>query len=177
MGNVIDAIKTRRSIRKYKQDPIPQEKLDRILEAALYSPSGIGKQSPIMICVQNKELRDRIEKMNSDILVSVGRNGDNPFFGAPVVVVVLADRKVPTHVEDGSIVCSNIMLAAYEEGLGSCWINRAKEEFDSEEGKAILKELGIEGDYRGVGHVVLGYADCDLPNPAPRKEGRIHYVK
>ena len=108
MGKVLDAIVTRRSIRKYKQDPIPQEVLDRILEAALYSPSGIGKQSPIIVCVQNKELRDRIEKMNSDILVSVGRNGDNPFFGAPVVVVVLADRKVPTHVEDGSIVCPYI---------------------------------------------------------------------
>ena len=126
-----------------------------------------------MICVTNRELRDRLSAMNARIM---GTDGD-PFYGAPVVVVVLADRSVSTHVYDGSLVMGNLMLAAHELGVGSCWIHRAKEEFDSEEGKQILRSLGIEGDYEGIGHCVLGYTDGPLPAEKQRKDNYIYFAE
>ena len=126
-----------------------------------------------MIAVTNQELRNRLSAMNARIM---GTDSD-PFYGAPVVIIVLADRSVPTYVYDGSLVMGNLMLAAHELGVGSCWIHRAREEFASEEGKAILKELGIEGDYEGIGHCILGYADGPLPAEKPRKENYIYYAE
>lgn len=155
MSEVINNMKTRRSIRKYKPDMIPEDVLNRIIEAGTYAATGMGKQSPIIIAVTNKEIRDKFSKMNAEIM---GVDSD-PFYGAPVVLIVLADKARPTYVYDGSLVMGNLMLAAHAEGIGSCWINRAKEEFESAEGKAFLKSLGIEGDYEGIGHCVLGYVD------------------
>jgi len=164
---------TRRSVRKYKSDMIPRETLDQILRAGAYAATGRNLQSPIMIAVTNRELRDRLSAMNARIM---GTETD-PFYGAPVVVIVLADRSVPTYVYDGSLVMGNLMLAAHELGIGSCWIHRAKEEFDSEEGKQILRELGVEGDYEGIGHCILGYADGPLPAAKARKENYIYYAE
>lgn len=164
---------SRRSVRKYKSDMIPKEILDQILKAGTYAATGRNLQSPIMIAVTNQELRNRLSAMNARIM---GTDSD-PFYGAPVVIIVLADRSVPTYVYDGSLVMGNLMLAAHELGVGSCWIHRAREEFDSEEGKAILKELGIEGDYEGIGHCILGYADGPLPAEKPRKENYIYYAE
>ena len=152
MSEVINNMKTRRSIRKYKPDMIPEDVLNRIIEAGTYAATGMGKQSPIIIAVTNKEIRDKFSKMNAEIM---GVDSD-PFYGAPVVLIVLADKARPTYVYDGSLVMGNLMLAAHAEGIGSCWIHRAKEEFESAEGKAFLKSLGIEGDYEGIGHCVLG---------------------
>jgi len=160
-------IKNRRSCRKYLERQITDEELNLVLEAGTWAATGHGKQSPIMVVVQDKETIAQLSKMNADIL---GVSSD-PFYGAPTVVVVLADRSRPTCVQDGSLVMGNLMLAAHATGLGSCWINRAREEFDSEEGKALLKKWGIEGDYIGVGHCTLGYADVNGEAPAaPRKE-------
>lgn len=164
---------SRRSVRKYKSDMIPKEILDQILKAGTYAATGRNLQSPIMIAVTNQELRNRLSAMNARIM---GTDSD-PFYGAPVVIIVLADRSVPTYVYDGSLVMGNLMLAAHELGVGSCWIHRAREEFASEEGKAILKELGIEGDYEGIGHCILGYADGPLPAEKPRKENYIYYAE
>ena len=147
MANTLDTIKTRRSIRKYKSDAIPEEILNKIIEAGSYAPSGMGRQPVIILAVTNKELRDRLSKLNADVMHST----NDPFYGAPVVLVVLADKNAPTHVYDGSLVMENLMLAAHDLGIGSCWIHRAKEVFESEEGKEILKSLGIEGDYEGIG--------------------------
>ena len=173
MSDVLETIKSRRSIRKYKSDMVPQDKLEKIIEAGTYAATGMGKQSPIIVAVTNKELRDRLSAMNAKIM---GVNSD-PFYGAPVVLIVLADKNRPTYLYDGSLVMGNLMLEAEAQGIGSCWIHRAKEEFESEEGKEILKSLGIEGDYEGIGHCVLGYADGPAPKAAPRKDSYVYYVK
>lgn len=173
MREVINNMKTRRSIRKYKPDMIPEDVLNRIIEAGTYAATGMGKQSPIIIAVTNKEIRDKFSKMNAEIM---GVDSD-PFYGAPVVLIVLADKTRPTYVYDGSLVMGNLMLAAHAEGIGSCWIHIAKEEFESAEGKAFLKSLGIEGDYEGIGHCVLGYTDGEEPKAMPRKENYVYCVK
>lgn len=173
MSDVLETIKSRRSIRKYKSDMVPQDKLGKIIEAGTYAATGMGKQSPIIIAVTNKELRDKLSAMNAKVM---GVNSD-PFYGAPVVLIVLADKSRPTYVYDGSLVMGNLMLEAEAQGIGSCWIHRAKEEFESEEGKELLRSLGIEGDYEGIGHCILGYADGDAPKAAPRKESYVYYVE
>lgn len=164
---------TRRSVRKYKPDMVPQEKLDKILEAGTYAATGMGRQSPIILAVTDKAMRDRLSKMNAAIM---GVDSD-PFYGAPVVLVVLADKNVPTYIYDGSLVMGNLMNAAHAEGIASCWIHRAKEEFNSPEGKQILQDLGITGDYEGIDHCILGYADGDEPAAKPRKENYVYSVK
>ena len=173
MANTLDTIKTRRSIRKYKSDAIPEEILNKIIEAGSYAPSGMGRQPVIILAVTNKELRDRLSKLNADVMHST----NDPFYGAPVVLVVLADKNAPTHVYDGSLGMENLMLAAHDLGIGSCWIHRAKEVFESEEGKEILKSLGIEGDYEGIGNCILGYADGEAPLAKPRKNNFVYWVK
>ncbi len=173
MNEVIKSLQERRSIRKYKPDMIPQEDIDTIIQAGTYAATGMGMQSPIIVAVTNKEVRDKLSRMNAQIM---GTNTD-PFYGAPVVLIVLADKDRPTYLYDGSLVMGNLMDAAHALGIGSCWIHRAKEEFESPEGKAMLKEWGIEGDYEGIGHCILGYADQDAPQPKPRKENYVYYVK
>ena len=173
MANTLDTIKTRRSIRKYKSDAIPEEILNKIIEAGSYAPSGMGRQPVIILAVTNKELRDRLSKLNADVMHST----NDPFYGAPAVLVVLADKNAPTHVYDGSLVMENLMLAAHDLGIGSCWIHRAKEVFEKEEGKEILKSLGIEGDYEGIGNCILGYAAGEEPQAKPRKDNFVYWVK
>ena len=173
MSDVLEAIKKRRSIRKYKDTMVPKEIIDKIIEAGTYAATGMGKQSPIIIAVTNKELRDKLSAMNAKIM---GKDVD-PFYGAPVVLIVLASKERPTYIYDGSLVMGNLMLEADALGIGSCWIHRAKEEFESEEGKEILRSLGIEGDYEGIGHCILGYADGPAPKAAPRKESYVYYAE
>lgn len=173
-NNIIEAMKKRRSIRKYKPDMIPDEVIDEICEAGTFAASGRGKQCPIIIAVKNRKLRDKLSRMNCKI---GGWSEDfDPFYGAPVVLIILAPKDIPTYVYDGSLVIGNIMLAADSLGIGNCWIHRAKQEFESDEGKEILKELGIEGDYEGIGHVILGYTDGKYPDVIPRKENRIFKI-
>ena len=171
--DAIQNLLTRRSVRKYKPDMVPQEQLDKILEAGTSAATGMGRQSPIILAVTDKAMRDRLSKMNAAIM---GVDSD-PFYGAPVVLVVLADKNVPTYIYDGSLVMGNLMNAAHAEGIASCWIHRAKEEFNSPEGKQILQDLGITGDYEGIGHCILGYADGDEPAAKPRKENYVYSVK
>lgn len=174
MSEVMQNMITRRSIRSYKPDMVPEEVINRIVEAGTYAATGMGKQSPIIIAVTNKELRDKLSKKNAEIM---GHPDMDPFYGAPVVLIVLANKERPTYVYDGSLVMGNLMLAAHDEGLGSCWIHRAKEEFESPFGKEILKSLGIEGDYEGIGHCVIGYTNGEEPKAAPRKENYVYYIK
>ena len=171
MNETITAMRDRRSCRKFKADMPSSADLDQIVEAGLYAASGGGRQASIVLKVTNKELRDRLSAMNARV---GGKSGDNdPFYGAPAILVVLADRSVPTYVYDGSLTMGNMMLAAESLGLASIWIHRAKEEFDSEEGKQILKDLGVEGDYEGIGHCAVGYWDCEKPEPPARRDGRV----
>lgn len=172
MSQTLNDLKSRRSIRKFKADPIPEELLNQVLEAGTFAPTGMGKQAPIIVAITNPEMVRRISKLNAAVM---GGSGD-PFYGAPAVLVVLADRSMGTYLYDGSLVMGNLLNAAYAVGLGSCWIHRAKEVFASEEGKALLKEWGIEGDYEGIGNCIIGYPD-DAPTAAPRKDGYVVYVK
>ena len=173
MNTTLNDILTRRSVRKYKSDMVSEELIRQIVEAGSYAATGMGKQSPIILAVTNQEIRDQLSRINGKIM---GTDSD-PFYGAPVVLVVLADKNRPTHVYDGSLVMGNLMLAAHALGLGSCWIHRAKETFETEEGKALLKQLGIEGDYEGIGNCILVYSDEPANDPVPRKSDFIHYVK
>lgn len=173
MNEVIKNIKERRSARAYRPEQIKKEELDLILEAGTYAPTGMGMQSPLIVSVQNPELISRLSKMNAAVM---GTEND-PFYGAPTVLVVLADSHRPTCVEDGSLVLGTLMLAAHSVGVDSCWIHRAREVFASEEGQALLKEWGIPEHYIGVGHCILGYAQEGGIKPAkPRKEDYVFTI-
>ncbi|OUP09820.1 nitroreductase [Collinsella sp. An2] len=171
--NATEAMLTRRSIRSYLPDPVPDDLLNKVLEAGTYAATGRGAQSPIIIAITNREVRDKLSALNARIM---GTESD-PFYGAPVVLVVLARKDVPTHVYDGSLVMGNLMLAAHELGLGSCWIHRAKEEFELPEGKELLESLGLDADaYEGIGHCILGYPAGEAPEPKPRKENYVYRI-
>ena len=172
----MDAMKnmlTRTSVKKYKSDPVPKELIEQVIAAGLNAPSGLNKQAPIILAVTDKQVRDELSRLNA------GKDPffrADPFYGAPVVLVVLADKSVPTYLYDGSLVMENLQLAAHALGLGACWIHRAKETFEMEEGKRLLKDLGIEGEYEGIGNCIVGYPDV-VPAKKPRKERWVYYVE
>lgn len=172
MNEVLNCIKTRRSIKKYKSDAVPTELIEKIIEAGTYAPSGMNRQSAIIVAIENKEVRDNLSKINAEIM---GTTND-PFYNAPVLLVVLAKKDFFTHVYDGSVVIENMLLAAHSLGLGACWIHRAKETFETEYGKNLLKSLGIEEEYEGIGNCVIGYPDME-PIEKPRKDNYVYYVK
>lgn len=174
MNETLKVLETRRSCRSFRPDMIREEDLKAIIRAGTYAATGMGKQSPIIIAVTDKTLRDEVSDQNRRI--GGWDEGFDPFYGAPVILIVLADKNIPTHVYDGSLVMGNLMNAAASLGIDSIWIHRAKEEFESEFGKDILKKLGIEGDYEGIGHCALGYAAAPVNDPAPRKENYVYYV-
>jgi len=165
---MLENLKNRRSIRRYKPDQVSETLLDAVLEAGLYAASGMNTQNTVMVAVRDKETRDQLSRMNAEVM---GTDRD-PFYGAPCVIVVLVDPERYTCVEDGALVMGNLMQAAYEAGLGSCWIHRAQQMFDSSEGKELLRKWGLPENLRGVGNCILGYPD-EAPAPKPRKEGRI----
>lgn len=174
MNEVIKVIKTRKSTKKYKSEMVPISLVDEICEAGSYAPSGLNKQSPIILEVTNKEMRDRLSKINARV-ASMPDTFD-PFYNAPVVLVVLANKDVPTYIYDGSVVMENMLLAAHSLNIGACWIHRAKETFETEEGRKILQELGIEDNYEGIGNCILGYPDVE-PSSKKRKNNYIYKVK
>ncbi len=174
MNTTIKDMIERRSTRNFKSDPVPKEIIDQIIEAGLYAANGRGKQASIIIAVTDKALRDKLSEANREI--GGWKEGFDPFYNAPVVLIVLADKSCPTSVYDGSLTMGNLMLAAHSLGIASCWIHRAKQEFELDEYKALLKSLGIDGEYEGVGHCILGYAAEELPKAAQRKEGRVFYI-
>lgn len=174
MNETLKVLETRRSCRNFKPDMIKKEELDAILRAGTYAATGMGRQSPIIIAVTDKATRDAISDVNRK--VAGMPEGTDPFYSAPVILIVLANKAVVTHVYDGSLVMGNLMNAAASLGVDSIWIHRAKEEFESDFGRELLKMLGIEGDYEGIGHCALGYAAAPLHAPAPRKEGYIYYI-
>ena len=174
MNETIKTLIERRSCKKYLSTPVKQELIDEVIKAGTYAPTGTNRQPVKIIAITDTHVRDELRKMNAQIM-GVNENVD-PFYGAPVVLLVVADPTVNTYLYDGSLVMGNLMLAAHSLGLGSCWIHRAKEEMQTEYGKNLLKSLGIEGEWEGIGHCVLGYADGELPAAKPRKEGWVHYV-
>lgn len=175
MNEVIKAMIERRSIRKFKPDMPGKEALKQIIEAGLYAANGMGKQATIIVSVTNREVRDKLSAVNCKI--GGWKEGFDPFYGAPAILIVLADKSWVNRVYDGSLVIGNMLLAAHSLGLGSIWIHRAKEEFEMDEYKKLLNELGIEGEWEGIGHCAVGYIDGDIPKAAKRKDGRVYWIK
>lgn len=174
MANTLDDLKNRRSCRSYQPRQITEEELQQVLEAGMYAPTGRGAQAPVIVVVQDPDTIETLRNMNASIL---GNPEADPFYGAPTVLIVLADKSRPTYLYDGSCVMDNLLNAAQAVGLGACWIHRAKEEFESAEGKAMLEQWGVQGDYEGIGHCVLGYRADAVPVPAPRKANYVYYVR
>ena len=175
MSETLKVLETRRSCRAFKPELIEEEKLQAIIKAGTYAATGMGRQSPIIIVVTNKELRDKLSVMNAKFM---GKDESfDPFYGAQELLIVLANKAMPTYLYDGTLVMGNLMNAAADLGVDSCWIHRAKEEFETLEGKEFLKSLGIEGDYEGIGHCVIGYVNGEYPKTSPRRENRVFYVE
>lgn len=173
MGETLKVLEQRRSCRAYKPELIEEEKLQAILRAGTYAATGMGKQSPIILAVTDKATRDRLSELNAAVMGSTA----DPFYGAPELLVVLANKAVPTYLYDGSLVMGNLMNAAADLGVDSCWIHRAKQVFETEEGKQLLRKLGIEGEYEGIGNLILGYAAAPAKAAAPRKENYVYYIR
>ena len=175
MNEIIQAIKTRRSIRSFRPDMPDRGDIEEIIEAGLYAASGKDRQATIILAVTRKELRDRI----SETMRRIDGYGEgfDPFYGAPVILIVLSDRSVITRVYDGSLVMGNMMLAAHSLGLGSLWVHRARQEFELPEYIQLLKDLGIPGEWEGIAHLAVGYIDGDLPDAPARKSGRVFWVE
>ena len=175
MNEVIKAMKERRSVRSFKPDMPKKEDLEQIIEAGLYAANGMGRQAVITVAVTNKQLRDRISAANCKI--GGWKEDFDPFYGAPAMLIVLAEKDWRNRVYDGSLVMGNMMLAAHSLGLGSIWIHRAKEEFEKDEWKALLSELGVEGEWEGIGHCAVGYPDGEIPEAAQRRPNRVYWAE
>ena len=175
MNEIIKAMEERRSIRKFKPEMPKKEDLQQIVEAGLYAANGMGRQATITVAVTNKELRDRLSAVNCKI--GGWDESVDPFYGAPAILIVLAEKDWRNRVYDGSLVMGNMMIAAHSLGLGSIWIHRAKEEFEMPEYQQLLKELGVEGEWEGIGHCVVGYIDGEMPEAAERKPNRVFWVE
>ncbi len=173
MNEIIKAMIERRSCKSFKGDMLPKETIQKVIEAGLWAANGRGLQTPIIVAVTDKETRDKLSKLNANVF---GATND-PFYNAPVVLIVLAPKEHPNRVYDGSLVMGNLMLAAHSMGIGSCWIHRAKEVMAMPEGKDILNSLGIEGEWEGVGNCVLGLPEGALKEAQPRKDNRVYWVE
>lgn len=169
MKETIQDLTTRRSVKRYQPTQINRADLEKILKAGMNAPSGMGRQSAVMVVVQEPETVKQLSRMNAEVM---GGHAD-PFYGAPTVIIVFADKEVPTYKEDGSLVMGNLLNAAHALGLGSCWIHRAKEVFNSAEGKALMKKWGLKDSLEGIGHCILGYGEGPEPAEKPRKDDYI----
>lgn len=173
MNEIIKAMIERRSCKKYKSDAVPKQLVEQVIEAGLWAANGRGLQTPVVVAITDKATRDRLSVLNASVM---GAEID-PFYNAPVVLMVVVPRDAPNRVYDGSLVMGNMMLAAHSLGLGSCWIHRAKEVCEMPEGKEILKNAGLEGEWEGIGNCVLGYAEGDLKEAQKRKDNRVYWVE
>ena len=173
MSDTLEILKSRRSCRKYLEKPVPEDVIEKIVETGTYAASGMNRQPGLILVVNNKETRDKLSKLNASIMGSE----NDPFYGAPQVLIVLADKSSRTYIYDGSLILGNMMNAAEELGVSSCWIHRAKEMFEKEEGKELLKSLGVEGEYEGIGNLIIGYDDNGKRDAAPRKEGFVRWIR
>ena len=169
MKETIQDLTTRRSVKRYQPTQINRADLEKILKAGMNAPSGMGRQSAVMVVVQEPETVKQLSRMNAEVM---GVHTD-PFYGAPTVIIVFADKEVPTYKEDGSLVMGNLLNAAHALGLGSCWIHRAKEVFNSAKGKALMKKWGLKDSLEGIGHCILGYGEGPEPAEKPRKDDYI----
>ena len=174
MNEVMETIVNRRSTKKFKPEQIREEELQQILLAGTYAANGQGKQAGKIVVVQDPETREQLRAMNAGVM---GMTDMDPFYGAPAIIIVLAEKEWRNRVYDGTLILGNMMLEAYEQGVGSCWIHRAKEEFESPEGQEILKMAGIEGEWEGIGHLAVGYIEGPFPKAPRRKGNEVYWIE
>jgi len=187
MNETIKSIIERRSIRKFKPEQITDEELNLILMAGSYAPCAGGRQSPVMVVLQDKNIISKLGRMNrqifywnrkaikgivSDEQPSIADNDKIPsaFYDAPTVITVFAPKAYPYGIQDGSVLIENMMIAAHSLGIGSCFIARASETFETDEGKEIIKDWNVSAEYLAIGHCILGYPEGNPPKAKPRKE-------
>ena len=175
MKDILDVIISRRSVKSYRSDMVDESLIEKVITAGTYAPSGKNKQSPIIIAITNKKIRDEISELLANLREMP--KGSDPFYNAPVLLMVLAEKGVPTYVYDGSVVVENMLLEAHSLGLGACWIHHCKQIFETEYGKGLLQRLGIKGDFEGIGTCILGYAETMPAGEIPRKKDYVFYVK
>lgn len=174
MTEILDVIKTRRSVRRFKSEAVPKDLIEKVIEAGTYAATGRNMQSPVIIAVTDKTLRDKIAKLNAKIY---GKEDFDTFYGAPVILIVAASKEANTYIYDGSLVLGNMMLEAHHQGLGSCWIHRCREAMSDPLYKEIFARLKIEGEYEGIGHLALGNTDGDYPKTLPRKKNYAYFIE
>lgn len=173
MNETIRSIIERRSIRSFSDRPVEMEKIEEIIKAGQYAPSGMNRQERIFIVVTDREKRDELSRVNASVM---GRDAD-PFYGAPVVIIVAYKKGSFTGIYDASASIENMLIAAESLSLGSCWVFRAKEELESEWGKKLLSSLSLEDEYVGVGNVAVGYYDgSKKPGAAERRPGSVFFI-
>lgn len=181
MNNItLEVLKNRRAIRKFKSEQIKDEELQAVLEAGTFAPTGRGTQSPLIIAVQNKEDIATLNRLSAEIMGINPRPGTLPYYRAPTIILVLSTSLAASEflgVLDAASVTTNMLNAAYAIGLGSCWIHRAKEIFELDEGKALLHKWGINEPVKGVASIAIGYSDMPSPTPKPRREGYTKIIK
>lgn len=170
--DALELLKSRRSIRAFQAGQVEKAALDAVVEIGMYAPTAMGLQSPLIVVVQDETVRATLTKMNAEIM---GKDVD-PYYGAPTILLVFGDTDRPTWIEDGTSVLTAMQYAAPLAGLGACWINRERQMFDSDEGRALMQAWGVDPRFRGVGALALGYPDCVQPEPAPRKDGYVRFL-
>ena len=166
-NEALEVLRNRRAIRKYKKEQIKREELDAVLEAGIYAPTGVGSQGVQIVAVQTPEYVERVDALNAKILGS----DSHPYYGAPTIILVFETDECRTHIFDGAAACTNMLNAAYAAGLGSCWIHRCAQMFETDEGRQLLQEWGLPEDLKGVASIALGYPDCEHPEAKKRREG------
>ena len=175
MQDILETIVSRRSVKSYKSQMVENDLIEKVIKAGTYAPTGKNMQSPIIIAITNKEIRDRLSQEVANMRGMP--QGSDPFYNAPVALVVLADKDIFTHVYDGSVVMQNMLLEAHSLGLGACWIHWCKEVFEGKFGKSLLKSLGLNDKYEGIGTCILGYPEIKPTNTLPRKDNYVYYIK
>lgn len=172
-NEVLQAIRSRRSVRRFKAMQISDDELRTVLDAGTWAPTAMGQQDPWIVAVQNPKLLSKLIGMNAQVMGVKS----NPYYDAPTIVLVFASKDNHNNDRDGSLVLGTMMLAAHSIGLGSCWINREDAMFDSAEGKEIMSELGLPEGLVGVGALSLGYPDGEPHAPKSRKDNYYRIVK
>lgn len=161
----------RRSIRKYNNTKVSHDLIEQIVRAGQFAPSGMNRQIYAFVVVEDEELVARLSKMNADAMNS----SSDPFYGARSLIIVFADTNAPTYLYDGALAMGNLMNAANALGVDSCWIHRAKEVFETPEGKEMKKTWGLPESYEGIGHCILGYRE-EEPGERAQRTSKVIYA-
>lgn len=175
-NETLQTLKNRRSCRAFKPEAIPEDVLNAVLDAGTWAPNAWDKQSASIIAIRDEASRAVLTHLSQELAAEAGEDTPDPLYGAPVVVLITAEKDSESGLEDGSLVAGNIMNAAQSVGLGSCWVNTARKILEMPIGKAMLMKWGVTEPVTGVAFVVLGWPTEKPEEPRARKENYIRIV-